>query len=189
MTIRETVHTVARQTMKPRPEPAKRVRATSERKLHNVDVVIDRCGAERIDSGVMALHRNGSLTDSDLHAAERFYADYALAVHGARDSEKTGGGGSPDSMGVAVIHASAALTDAIEAVGSYGKAILVAFVVDGLSLAKIAQSRGENRQVLTGIVISTIKRLSDHYYAVDNRPRFPMKRARSVQKQLASLKA
>jgi hypothetical protein len=146
------------------------VRTTDERASHGVELQT-REGVQSVRSGVMQLRAAGRIGDAEVVASERWYRDYALAIHGAKDSAIEGSGGSPDGAGVATLAAVDANRKAREAIGQRGETLLIAFVAEGLSLSKIAKQIGADRKELAGEVRGSLIRLAEHYQAADTRQR------------------
>jgi hypothetical protein len=69
----------------PEPEPE---RATDERGRHGADLIV-KDGVQRVCTGVMALRSSGKVGDAEVVASERWYRDFALAIHGAKDADRT----------------------------------------------------------------------------------------------------
>ena len=135
------------------------MRATPERAAQGVKLeVID--GVQRVRSGPGQLRSSGRISDNEMLATERWYKNYALAVHGARDSNSSGSGGGQEGLSLAILQAVEAHNAATAAVGQHGHVILRAFVADGRSLRSMASS-GPARAKAARAVVATIKRLAE----------------------------
>lgn len=144
----------------------------------------DRRPVQRADSGLQQLARSRQIGLSLVVAATRWRSDYELGVHGARDPDKSGSGGGVDGYSIARVDALTRHHKAAAAVGRFGTSLLIAFVVESLSLNSIAadlDARRQraidagrdtggmwSRQDLTGAVVATLARLGEHYSEIDD---------------------
>ncbi|MFT8480201.1 hypothetical protein [Gluconobacter oxydans] len=114
--------------------------------------------------GLYSLLRNGTITQRHVDGAQRWARDFETGIMGAADPERrsTGQGTLEDMM----LARSAAVTrceGVRRTLGRYASDLLVLLVLDGLSVAKIAELYGKNRQGMTGAVELLLEQLADYY--------------------------
>jgi len=114
--------------------------------------------------GLYSLLRNGTITQRHVDCAQRWARDFETGIMGAADPERrsTGQGTLEDMM----LARSAAVTrceGVRRTLGRYAADLLVLLVLDGLSIAKIAELYGKNRQGMTGAVELLLEQVADYY--------------------------
>lgn len=122
-----------------------------------------------------ALHKSSPLeiTEAHVKAAERLVAD-----HQRREGVVSGGRPSngESDMGPIDVRVAAAIRyeEAMEAVGPYGKGILIRVAVANWTVTKLAERMGINRNRAFGRLTAALERLREHYDAGKKRkPRSP----------------
>ena len=119
-------------------------------------------GVQRVARPVDALLRSGRVSDAEVASADRFYNDYAFAT-GARDPEKSGGGGGVDGYNISQLDAITNTSAVRRAMGPGNMLLLVAFVIDERSISSLAGGSASVRERLTKTVTVILKRLTEHY--------------------------
>lgn len=152
---------------------------TAQRLAHGAEFARTREGLGRLDNALDGLLRTGSLAEAHLQAAERWLRDYAVGEGrpGIADLSGAGGGaydGQERAM-LARVEAQEGVRLARHAVGSAGHAMLVAVMVDNLSLRGLVRARGEHAQYWRGRLEAVCELLVEHYERRD-RERRPVAR-------------
>ncbi len=160
-------------------QPDRPIRAPAERWRHGSDFE-GLAYQQRIADGGAALFRNGKIGGAEVAAADRWYQDYALGVEGVFDAPGRGaGGGDAHTAMFARAAAKLAWRGACEAVGAYGSTMLRLLIVEGKTLAAVGREAGIHNSEATGAVVAAIRRLTEHYAAVDQGR--PEKKARGAE--------
>lgn len=118
----------------------------------------------RRGAGLFSLLRSGTITQRHVDSAQKWARDVETGIMGAADPERrsTGQGTLEDCL-LARSAAVARCEGVRRNLGRYAADLLVLLVIDGLSLARIAQIYGKNRQVMTGSVELMLDQLADYY--------------------------
>jgi hypothetical protein len=144
--------------------PLPRDSAPAERWGHGTDVEVTAIGREQIARPVAALLRSGKIGQAEATAAERYYADFALGVCGARDTARVGRGGGSDGITGAQIAAMESYRRAAAAIGRRADALLRELVIEETSLRAMAKARGHaSTHFVCGMVVFALSILADHY--------------------------
>ena len=192
----EAVETNATRARRPRQVDATPFqKAPADRWRHGAErqdapaVPGERQAPQRVRSVTESLVASGRLHPSDHVAALRWLRDHELGVHGARSNEESVSGVSVSDGGydLGVISTLDALSrdgDAARAVGKFGNRLLVAALFEARSLTSLASeftpqpirdgsARRPTTDVreVTGLLVATVARLSEHYAQVDGSPR------------------
>jgi hypothetical protein len=143
------------------------------------DVVLDKAHPDdktrvtRIQSGAIALHQSGRITDAQLATAGMWYDNWSIGTgHPLRASPmrflgvSLGGAASADGVPVRQLDAATRHREAVAAVGKAGTERLMAFVCEGSSLQAAAKILGVGRQDLSAQVIADLERLTEFYDSV-----------------------
>ncbi|MEW9274394.1 hypothetical protein [Gluconobacter oxydans] len=114
--------------------------------------------------GLYSLLRNGKITQRHVDGAERWARDFETGIMGAADPERRSTGqGTLEDMLLARSAAVTRCEGVRRTFGRYSSDLLVLLVLDGLSIAKIAELYGKNRQAMTGAVELLLDQLADYY--------------------------
>ena len=118
----------------------------------------------RRGAGLYGLLRSGTITQRHVDAAQRWARDFETGIMGATDPERRGsGGGDIHDMLIARSAAVARCESVRRTLGCYASDLLILLVLDGLSLAKISEHYGKNRQNITGASELALEQLSLYY--------------------------
>lgn len=118
----------------------------------------------RRGAGLYGLLRSGTITQRHVDAAQRWARDFETGIMGASDPERRGsGGGDIHDMLIARSAAVTRCENVRRSLGRYASDLLVLLVLDGLSLGKIAEHYGKNRQGITGAAELLLEQLADYY--------------------------
>ncbi|KXV36721.1 hypothetical protein [Gluconobacter albidus] len=134
--------------------------------LTELDLGKDRPPVEVIRRGVglYSLLRSGKITQRHVDNAERWARDFETGIMGASDPERRSNGqGTLEDMLLARSAAVARCEGIRRTLGRYAADLLVLLVLDGLSIAKIAELYGKNRQGMTGAVELLLEQVTDYY--------------------------
>ena len=134
--------------------------------LTELDLGKDRPPVEVIRRGVglYSLLRSGKITQRHVNAAERWARDFETGIMGASDPERRSTGqGTLEDMLLARSAAVTRCEGVRRTLGQYAADLLVLLVLDGLSIAKIAELYGKNRQGMTGAVELLLEQVADYY--------------------------
>ncbi|KXV23871.1 hypothetical protein AD942_11015 [Gluconobacter japonicus] len=116
--------------------------------------------------GLYSLLRSGTIRQWHVDAAQRWARDFETGIMGAADPERRSTGqGTLEDMMLARSAAVARCEGVRRTLGRYASDLLVLLVLDGLSVAKIAEMYGKNRQSMTGAVELLLEQLGDYYEA------------------------
>jgi hypothetical protein len=145
---------------------------------------------QRLRTGLRQLHRAGTVGDAEVHAADRWYRDYALSG-GSREGRgevvRVDCGTKPrDGLPGAIVDATGRLRAANSAVGRFGQRLLLACVGEGLSLQGAAEVLALNRQALAGAAVVVLDLLASHYAHVDNPRHTPGRNGAGAAHRLAA---
>lgn len=114
--------------------------------------------------GLYSLLRSGKITQHHVNAAERWARDFETGIMGAADPERRSTGqGTLEDMLLARSAAVTRCEGVRRTLGRYAADLLVLLVLDGLSIAKIAELYGKNRQGMTGAVELLLEQVADYY--------------------------
>jgi hypothetical protein len=112
---------------------------------------------QRLRTGLRQLHRSGTIGDAEVHAADRWYRDYALSGgvrEGCGEVVRVDCGTRPrDGLPGAVVDATTQLRAANSAVGRFGTQFLLAAMAEGLSMQGASELLALNRQALAGAAV------------------------------------
>lgn len=142
------------------------VRATPERHNHNdlmSDVLDDCATVQRVQSGVLALRQSGKIGDAEVAAAERWYADYALAEHGAASPALAGSGGGAGCFLDAQLQAIGNYRAVRTGLGEHLDLRLRVYVGEGLSLRKMSAELGIDQKTVCGMLVADLQTLANFY--------------------------
>jgi hypothetical protein len=128
-------------------------------------------GRQQVARPVLALRDSGKIGDAEVTAAERFYRDFALAMFGARDSERAGGGGGQQGFSAAVLDAMTGYRRAAQAIGIRSDALLRLVVVEEMSCRALAERMKTTHDHVSGRIAQVLEVLADHYARADKRDR------------------
>lgn len=159
---------------RPDREVAVRDAAPGERWQHGAEPEVVAAGRQQVARPVLALRRSGKVGDAEVAAAERYYADYALALCGARDMERIGAGGGVQAFFAATVDAVTRYREAAQAIGPRGDALLRLVVVEEMSCTALGARLGTNHHDAGGRVATVLEVLADHYAAVDRKRSAPV---------------
>ena len=140
--------------------------APAERWQHGTDAEVVE-GRQQIARPVLALRKSGRIGDAEVEAAGRFYRDYALGMHGARDSTASGSGGGAQGFSAAMIDALTGYRAACQALGNYHTDLLRVVVVEECSISSTAGRSARERERAAQRVAEALKALADHYANAD----------------------
>ncbi len=115
-----------------------------------------------------ALLASGRIGSAELLAANRWYQAFAMAEHGAFDTDRAGR--SSDTKLFAQERQLAATTSyrlALKALGKAGDDRMRDILSSGLSIAALAGRMKQDRRVMAGMVVADLMRLVDHYTDAD----------------------
>ena len=115
-----------------------------------------------------ALLASGRIGSAELIAANRWYQAFAMAEHGAFDSDRAGSGGATKLFSQE--RQLAAVTSyrlARAALGRAGDERMRAILSAGLSVAALATRLQQDRRVVAGMVVADLMRLAEHYTTHD----------------------
>lgn len=116
--------------------------------------------------GLYSLLRSGTIRQWHVDAAQRWARDFETGIMGASDPERRSTGqGTLEDMMLARSAAVARCEGVRRTLGRYAADLLVLLVLDGLSVARIAEMYGKNRQSMTGAVELLLEQLGDYYEA------------------------
>ncbi|GAP24016.1 hypothetical protein GLF_0898 [Gluconobacter frateurii NBRC 101659] len=114
--------------------------------------------------GLYSLLRSGTIRQWHVDAAQRWARDFETGIMGAADPERRSTGqGTLEDMMLARSAAVARCEGVRRTLGRYAADLLVLLVLDGLSVARIAEIYGKNRQSMTGAVELLLEQLGDYY--------------------------
>ncbi|GBR34942.1 hypothetical protein GCM10007870_27880 [Gluconobacter kondonii] len=118
----------------------------------------------RRGAGLYGLLRSGTITQRHVDAAQRWACDFETGIMGASNPEirSTGQGSLEDSL-LARSFAVARCEGVRRTLGRYAGDLLVLLVLDGLSVARISEMYGKNRQGMTGAIELLLEQLTDYY--------------------------
>ena len=118
----------------------------------------------RRGAGLYGLLRSGTITQRHVDAAQRWARDFETGIMGASDPERRGSGaGDAHDNLIARAEAVTRCENIRRTFGRYASDILILLVLDGLSLGKIAEHYGKNRQGITGAAELVLEQLADYY--------------------------
>lgn len=128
--------------------------------------------AMRVVRPVITLRDRGSIDDRHVAAADRWYRDWSLVAGGGRDCAdgRAGRSHAPGGLAEAVVIAASELRAADRAVGTLGRWVLDRLVATDVSCTSMAAQRGIRVEAMSGICISVLDRLREHY----ERPKIPV---------------
>ena len=154
---------------------------------------------QRVGSGLVQLHRGGTVGDAEVAAAARWQRDAEPANEGSTNPEVRSASAGPDSWMVGRLAGASRHREACQAVGIVGVRLLRAFVSEQLSIRAVARRTAEaevrdweaagsvelrpdsertNRRRLTEELAATLTALADHYAVVDRARRAAARAAR-----------
>ena len=118
----------------------------------------------RRGAGLYGLLHSGTITQRHVDAAQRWARDFETGIMGAADPERRGtGGGDIHDMLIARSAAVARCETIRRTLGNYASDLLVLLVIDGLSLGKLAEHYGKNRQLIKGSIELLLEQLAEIY--------------------------
>ena len=131
---------------------------------------------QKIKNGIDTLLISGKIDMAEASSASRWCNDYEFGELGAKwSAERTGS--SSDAMTkaesmhysiVSRLDARKNYVEASKAVGEFGETILRLFIHEGQSMSSVSRRMGQKQQDMAGAVITVLKRLTEHYFDLDN---------------------
>lgn len=141
----------------------------------------DRSGKDvpviRSSGALYALHKSGTLTDAQVTAAELWARDYETGILGGRDPEAGTGSGCPDPEYALLsrVAASSRCSWVNERIGKCGVSLMIALMIDGLSVSAISAQDGKPRTRITGMIEMLLDQLAEAYSAMPGKMWFSKK--------------
>ncbi|MFT8951733.1 MAG: hypothetical protein ABF979_05600 [Gluconobacter sp.] len=118
----------------------------------------------RRGAGLYGLLRSGTITQRHVESAQRWARDFETGIMGASNPEiRSSGQGTLEDSLLARSFAVARCEGVRRTLGRYAGDLLVLLVLDGLSVARISELYGKNRQGMTGAIELLLEQLADYY--------------------------